>query len=93
MIMNVHGLRDPPPGIDTSNTGDATFAGQNRCRGGGRRLIGAAVLEKNLSALFAVGLARQRQCGSILWIPWLHITAVLLRTIKQKKQKTLEMCK
>lgn len=68
MIMNVHGLRDPPPGIDTSNTGDATFAGQNRCRGGGRHLIGAAVLDKNLSTLFAAGLARQCQCGSTLRI-------------------------
>lgn len=34
-IMNVHGLRDPPPGIDTSDTRDATFAGENRSRGGG----------------------------------------------------------
>lgn len=67
-IMNVHGLRDPPPGIDTSDTGDATFAGQNRCRGSGRRLVGAAVLEENLSTLFAAGLARQRQCGSTLRI-------------------------
>lgn len=85
-IMNVHGLRDPPPGIDTSDTRDATFAGENRSRGGGWRLAGAAVLEENLATLFAPGLACQRQCGSTLRILWLHITAVLLGTIKQKKK-------
>lgn len=82
--MNVQGLGDSPPGIDPSDTRDATFAGQNRSRGGGRRLAWTAVLDENLCTLFAPGLARQCQSGSTLRILRLHITAVLLSTIKNK---------
>lgn len=44
MIVKVHGLRDPPPRIDTAHARDATFAGQNGCGGRGRGLAGTAVL-------------------------------------------------